>query len=382
MITGLCAEQSPSGQSAGFRFLWSHNIPVVVERAGSKLRGRWTPAALVESYGADEVSMIRYGLFPAQAEAITVNAFFSEFRKASSARDDVVKIKDWPPSADFSEKFREYFRDFMDAVPMPSYTRDDGYMNLTAYYPRRNPAHLGPKMYVATRDLYSQGSTPLHLDATSAVNLLVHVGAMWDIFPAAHAQTIREYLRRREHTSADPIHAQDTYLTEAMLAELALQGVRPFRIYQALGEAVFIPAGCPHQVSNRRACIKIACDFLCVEGVAASRSISAEFRAIHREDVLQLDAMLWHSWLSMFRLLEHEQHEDTKDLGLTGRQRKRKTSRGTSNAKADNVRRKRQRKSERHPGLYDEAFRYSCPHSGCAGSKRPPFDFNGLMSHL
>ncbi len=114
-------------------------------------------------------------------------------------------------------------------------------------------------MYVATRDLYNQGSTPLHIYVTSAVNLLAHVqpddveernevGAVWDIFRAADTPQIRVYLRRKGHLSLDPIHAQDTYLTESMLSKLTLERVKPFRIFQASGEAIFIPAGCPHQV--------------------------------------------------------------------------------------------------------------------------------------
>ena len=118
-------------------------------------------------------------------------------------------------------------------------------------------------MYVATRDLLNQGSTPLHVDVTSAINILVYVepddveepegvGALWDIFSAAHAPKIREYLYRQNARlrteSPDPIHAQATYITDKMLVELAAMGVKPFRIYQAVGEAIFIPAGCPHQV--------------------------------------------------------------------------------------------------------------------------------------
>jgi lysine-specific demethylase 3 len=49
----------------------------------------------------------------------------------------------------------------------------------------------------------------------------------------------------------DPIHGQQFYLDEDLRAELyEVKGVRSYRVYQRPGEAVFIPAGCAHQVCN------------------------------------------------------------------------------------------------------------------------------------
>lgn len=113
-------------------------------------------------------------------------------------------------------------------------------------------------MYVATRDLNEQGSTPLHLDATAAVNILVYstsngagaAGALWHIFAADDSDKIRTYLRRKGLYSADedPIHERKTYLTVAMRMELREWGVYPYEIHQKVGDAVLIPAGCAHQV--------------------------------------------------------------------------------------------------------------------------------------
>ncbi|KAI1785997.1 hypothetical protein LXA43DRAFT_898773 [Ganoderma leucocontextum] len=390
------------GQNDVFHFLWAHNIPVVVENVNSKLKARWTPDALIYSHGQDVVSMIRSSMAEAKIELVTVEQFFAEFKTQS--RKDVVKIKeslDWPPSADLSTRFSDYFNDFMDVVPMPSYTRHNGFLNLTAHYPLPSNSgehksfkpDLGPKMYIATRDLYSRGSTALHLDATSAVNILVHVepdgseedGALWHIFSTDDTPNLREYLRQTGNTSPDPIHAQSTYLTDPMLANLWTQyRIKPYRIVQRYGDAVFIPAGCPHQVSNRCGCIKIACDFLCVEGVAATRTVSAEFQALRHEDILQLDVMLWHCWSSLRRLSAVADDEDEDEAPRPTRlQRKRMAGRATSNAKDDRIRKKRQRKSESDRDLYDASvFRYSCPHAACEGSKRLPFDLNGVLCHL
>lgn len=45
-------------------------------------------------------------------------------------------------------------------------------------------------------------------------------------------------------------------------------GVKSFRIHQRPNQAVFIPAGCAHQVCNKADCIKVATDFVSVENVA------------------------------------------------------------------------------------------------------------------
>lgn len=80
------------GQIDAFRFLWAHNIPVVIENVDSKLKARWTPDALTYSHGQDVVSMIRSSTAEARTESVTVEQFFAEFRIQS--RKDVVKIKE------------------------------------------------------------------------------------------------------------------------------------------------------------------------------------------------------------------------------------------------------------------------------------------------
>lgn len=123
-------------------------------------------------------------------------------------------------------------------------------------------------MYIATRDEHARGSTPLHLDATAAVNILVHIegetphdaGALWHIFAPEDSQKIRDYLHGRGlyPQEEDPIHARETYLDATMRADLKAMRVVPYEIYQKLGEAVMIPAGCAHQV-RRRFCTRAIC---------------------------------------------------------------------------------------------------------------------------
>ena len=95
----------------------------------------------------------------------------------------LLKLKDWPPSTDFSEILPRHFADLMAALPQPLYTRRDGSLNLASRLPHYMlPPDLGPKMYVAYGTLGSEaeqaclfGTTCLHMDMADAVNLMVYV---------------------------------------------------------------------------------------------------------------------------------------------------------------------------------------------------------------
>lgn len=82
-------------------------------------------------------------------------------------------------------------------------------------------------------------------------------GALWHIFDPLDADKIRDLLNKiakergeKIEPHHDPIHDQSWYLDEnirqRLLDEYNVQG---YTILQCLGDAVFIPAGAPHQVS-------------------------------------------------------------------------------------------------------------------------------------
>jgi len=109
-----------------------------------------------------------------------------------------------------------------------------------------------------------QGSTRLHLDVTGAVNIMLYAadlpdgspgGALWHIFAPEVASALREFMRTEPEIAydgpGDPIHDQKTYFTPLRLQLLEKKfGVRPFTITQHVGDAVYIPAGCVHQVGS------------------------------------------------------------------------------------------------------------------------------------
>lgn len=238
-----------------------------------------------------------------------MSKFWDGFENAANRLRDkqgnvmFLKLKDWPPSADFAETLPDRFEDLMNSLPLKEYTHRDGRFNLASHLPEGfvRP-DLGPKMYTAYGNAGTKhkmlGTTNLHLDISDAVNVMVFVaitknckdfdydwhvkkafevieeagcddstkrrvyeeeeipGALWHIYHASEADSIRDFLNKVAveqgialEKNHDPIHDQthylDAYLRDRLYKEY---GVKGYPIVQCFGDAVFIPAGAPHQV--------------------------------------------------------------------------------------------------------------------------------------
>ncbi|KAJ3330816.1 Lysine-specific demethylase 3A [Blyttiomyces sp. JEL0837] len=153
----------------------------------------------------------------------------------------------------------------------------------------------------------------------------VPAAAVWDIYSVEDLPHLREFLR--EHAASinfsvdDPIHDQVFYLNQPLRKKLwETKGIKGRRIFQNVGDAVFIPAGCAHQVCNYMDCIKVATDFVSPENLSACAMLTTEFRRLsrthrRRQDLLQLKAILWSTWKTspLFKdvVLAQEETQDT-----------------------------------------------------------------------
>ncbi|PWN48857.1 hypothetical protein IE53DRAFT_388938 [Violaceomyces palustris] len=318
---------------------WSKGEPLLVESVTPAMQNEWGPKAFIDRYGEDECFIVRCDKEPVvsklktQLDSITkrttVGSFFRAFGKTEEERKEILgqgiwKLKDWPPSDSFDNVFPELYQDFNRAVPMADYTRRDGVINISSLYPGGViKPDLGPKMYNAFPSVEApggKGSTRLHMDMADAVNIMLYAAppqvdglpeehkpgvAAWDIFRAEDADKLRQFLRTELNLryKDDPIHTHKHFIDSEMRIKLFKKyGVKSWRIYQKAGEAVFIPAGCAHQVCNLGDCIKVAVDFVSPENVSRCFKLTSEFRSMTqdsrawKQDVLALKNTLWYAW--------------------------------------------------------------------------------------
>ncbi|XP_049441319.1 lysine-specific demethylase 3B isoform X1 [Epinephelus fuscoguttatus] len=347
-----------------FRECWKQGQPVLVSGIHKRLKSNlWRPDAFSLEFGDQDVDLVNCRNCAIISD-VKVRDFWDGFEVISKRLQDsegqpmVLKLKDWPPGEDFRDMMPTRFDDLMENLPLPEYTKRDGRLNLAARLPNFfvRP-DLGPKMYNAYGLTSSEdrkvGTTNLHLDVSDAVNVMVYVGipqvegdpeqeadingrkevmttieegdvddmtkrrvyegkekpgALWHIYAAKDAEKIRELLRKvgeeqgqENPPDHDPIHDQSWYLDQVLRRRLYEEyGVQGWAIVQFLGDAVFIPAGAPHQVHNLYSCIKAAEDFVSPEHVRHCFRLTQEFRHLstthtNHEDKLQVKNIIYHA---------------------------------------------------------------------------------------
>jgi lysine-specific demethylase 3 len=117
-----------------FRDIWAKGYPLVVNGVLEKFHIKWTPEYFIEKYGDHSCAIV--DCVTETKREVTVGWFFALFGKYSERHDSRVwKLKDWPSSTDFKSAFPELYDDFARAVPIPSYCRRDGALNIASHFP-------------------------------------------------------------------------------------------------------------------------------------------------------------------------------------------------------------------------------------------------------
>ncbi|XP_076294418.1 lysine demethylase 3 isoform X2 [Lasioglossum baleicum] len=353
-----------------FQDQWKRGQPVIVSDVAKALdMNLWHPDSFARDFGDEKNDLINCmtgNLVPNQPMRKFWEGFehFSKRLKDERGNPMLLKLKDWPPGEDFAELLPSRFADLMKVLPLSEYTHRNGRLNLASRLPDCfvRP-DLGPKMYNAYGSALhpNKGTTNLHLDISDAVNVMVYVGipkdsdndehvkealraideagcdiltrrrvreraeapgALWHIYQARDADKIRDLLNAvalergaRLEPHHDPIHDQSCYLDGPLRERLYREyGVEGYAIVQCLGDAVFVPAGAPHQVRNLHNCIKVAEDFVSPENVSHCFHLTQEFRALsdthtNHEDKLQIKNIIYHAVKDSLTVLSNVKEE-------------------------------------------------------------------------
>lgn len=341
-----------------FQQQFQRGKPVVVSNVTNKMRKFiWSPEYFLMRFGKKTHSLVNCEN-DAKIHRVKMEHFWEGFQSIEKRLPEncekkmVLKLKDWPTSNDFADVMKDHFIDLMKAVPFSAYTTRNGKYNLAKYlHSHFCSPDLGPKMYSAYGQVLSppkQGSTNLHLDVSDAINVLAYVsrpkdyhlapnqysdelvkttmeqcgcdeediemflrgdklpGAIWYIYPAVQADAIRKILIQEAKERGkpfkendDPLHDQDCFIDFNLRKKLSKSGIEGYSIVQWEGDAIFVPAGAPHQVLNIFDCVKVALDFVSPENIGECFNLTSEFRRLssrhaNREDKLQIKNILYH----------------------------------------------------------------------------------------
>ncbi|RZC76807.1 hypothetical protein C5167_000967 [Papaver somniferum] len=242
--------------------------------------------------------------------------------------------------------------EFVSSLPYQQYTNPKrGFLNLATKLPAKSlKPDLGPKPYIAYGHAEELGRgdsvTKLHYDMSDVVNILTHIhevslretqldkikavkkrhmaqdkkeneeyvkvdhtnlsngncsvnitemGKECDVFePDYYSRSAGDTYCSRVEQVIHPIHDQSFYLTFEQKRKLKEEyGIEPWTFVQELGEAVLIPAGCPHQLRNLKSCTNVAVSFVSPENVPECMRLAEEFRLLPqnqgaKEDKLEI----------------------------------------------------------------------------------------------
>nr|GEX92432.1 hypothetical protein [Tanacetum cinerariifolium] len=177
--------------------------------------------------------------------------------------------------------------EFVRYLPFKDYTHlNYAYLNVADKLPElSSKPNMGPRMDIG----YSNCDTKLHYNKADTVHM-VSIPTNTTIVEQKHDEQdiskLEEYLRNHstEFSSVVVVHPildRSFYLNVEHKWRLKEEfRVEPFTFKQRLGDAVFIPAGCPYQVRNFQSFTKVELDFISPESLGECIRLQNELRLL------------------------------------------------------------------------------------------------------
>ncbi|XP_019100141.1 PREDICTED: lysine-specific demethylase JMJ25-like isoform X1 [Camelina sativa] len=168
---------------------------------------------------------------------------------------------------------------------------------------RTNYAEAKLSKHVKSIDEQKLGSPKETEDSGNENSTCVHGAAVWEIFQREDVPKLVQFLNSHNRHSENQLVKFTFFLSKSQKKQLKEKfdaHIEPWTFEQHLGEAVFIPAVCPHQVGNRQSCIKVVLDFISPENAEEYVRLTQEFRRLPRdhrasEDKLELKKLVLHA---------------------------------------------------------------------------------------
>ncbi|KAK7277944.1 hypothetical protein RJT34_22964 [Clitoria ternatea] len=130
-----------------------------------------------------------------------------------------------------------------------------------------------------------------------------HSGVLWDVFRRQDVLKVAEYLKihSKEFGKSDdivnefvawPLYDGVIFLDKHHKRKLKEEfGVEPWSFEQNLGEAIFVPAGCPFQARNVQSNVQLGLDFLSPESLGEAVKLAEEIRCLPNEHEAKLQVL-------------------------------------------------------------------------------------------
>ncbi|CAO2832743.1 unnamed protein product [Amaranthus hypochondriacus] len=120
-------------------------------------------------------------------------------------------------------------------------------------------------------------------------------GASWDVFRREDIPKLIDYLRShwpdfgKSTMVTSPLYCESVYLNSHHKRKLKEEfGIEPWSFDQYLGQAVFVPAGCPFQVRNLQSTVQLGLDFLSPESLEQALKLAEEIRCLPNDHAIKL----------------------------------------------------------------------------------------------
>ncbi|KAI9383008.1 hypothetical protein POPTR_013G019000v4 [Populus trichocarpa] len=128
-------------------------------------------------------------------------------------------------------------------------------------------------------------------------------GVSWDVFRRQDIPKLIDYLRTCykdlwkpdnivNDFVTDPLYDGTVFLNAFHKRQLKEEfGVEPWSFEQHLGQAVFVPAGCPFQARNLQSNVQLGLDFLSPESLGVSARLAEEIRCLPNDHEAKLQVL-------------------------------------------------------------------------------------------